>query len=295
MYMFRSLIMKKALTILFAFLILLAGSVKAQYAKSLPQTHLSGSNSEANYNVGIIGGINATRWFDWGGNFTNYEQPVFLLDKNAILPSLLNHGLAGIVVERKLGENNSIGIEALYARRCTNITYDYLSSIAIGHQQSDRTQTINHRQDSVFYHEINVQVPLTHYFLGSESKIRPYVFIAPRFSLPLFGTDYWQKYQVYSGSNLGTINIERGVDSLPGQRMRPWNIGAVAGAGVQFKLDIASYYLLLRLDASCHWGILKEPTSFGQRHIGDAAARFTLLFPLKKLTKDACLNWGEYD
>lgn len=295
MFCFGLLIMKKASSILFAFMLLLAGSAKAQFAKALPQSHSGSSNSEANYNVGIIGGINATRWFDLGGSFTNFEQPVFLFDKNAILPSLLNHGLAGIVVERKLGDNNSIGIEAVYANRWNNLICEYRDPLNASHQQSDRANQINHQQDSVLYHEINVQVPLTHYFIGHESKIRPYVFIAPRFSLPLLGTDYWQKYQIHSGNNPGAINTEYGFDTLPGQRIRPWNIGAVVGAGVQFRFDIANYYLLLRLDASCHWGFLKEPTSIGQRHIGDAATRFTLLFPLKKSTKDACLNWGEYD
>ena len=287
--------MKKALTILFAFLMLLAGSSKAQFAKALPQANPAAANSDATYNIGIIGGINATRWFDWGGNFTNYEQPVFLFDKNAILPSLLNHGLAGIVVERKLGENNSIGIEALYANRWTNLLYEYTRPTLIDTQQSDRAAQ-NHRwQDSVIYHEINVQVPLSHFFLSPESKIRPYAFVAPRFTLPLFGISYSRNRQALFASHLGAGNADYVIDTLPGQSMRHWNIGAVAGVGIQFRFDIASYYLLLRLDASCQLGLIEEPSSFSRRHIGDAAARFTLLFPLKKLQKDACLNWGEYD
>ena len=287
--------MKKKPFICLISLVLLCGSVKAQFAKALPQSNPSASTSEATYNVGIIGGLNVTHWFDWGGPFTKYEQPIFLFDQNAIVPSLLNHGLAGIVVERKLGENNSIGIEALYANRWTDLTFEYMYPNESDQEQSDRSIQIFHQNDSILYHEIDIQVPLTHYFLGADSKIRPYVFVAPRFSLPFSGNRYWKKYQVDSEGNHTFGKTDFNIDTIPSQFMRPWNIGAVAGAGMQFRFDIGGYYMLLKLDASCHFGILKEPALADQRHIGNATAKFTLLFPLKKIEKGACLNWGEYD
>lgn len=290
---FGSITMRKNPFILLVSLLLLCSSANAQFAKALTQNNPAASNSEATYNVGLIGGMNVTRWFDWGRDFDQYEQPVFLFEKDAIMPSILNHGLAGIVVERKLGENNSVGIEALYANRWTMFSYDYTYTEPVDHEQTDRDNPSYHLvrnyhfQDSILYHEINIQVPLTHYFLGSESKVRPFVYVAPRFSLPLSGNKFWKKQ--HQG------NTDYGIDTIPRQFMRSWNIGALAGAGVQFRVDLPNYYLLLRLDASCQFGILKEPVSEGRRHIGDAAARFTLLFPLKKVEKGACLNWGEYD
>lgn len=306
--------MKRIAIPIFAILLITSGIAKAQFAKALPQTNPATPNSEATYNLGIFGGLNTTRWFEGRKSYTHYEQPFFLLDQNAILSSVLNHGLAGIIVERKLGENNAVGIEASYANRWTCLNYNYTYPPTAEQQQYDRTSDLIHRQDSALYHEINIQVPLTQYLMGPENKVRPFVFIAPRFSLPLFGTIHQQKYHTDSEGHPRLGPYEYSIDTLPGQNMRPWNIGAVVGAGLQFRVDLSSYYLLLRLDVSCHYGILNAKSASNENntngvintrntssaqvdklHIGDATAKFTILFPLKKAVNDACMNWGEYD
>ena len=38
-----------------------------------------------------------------------------------------------------------------------------------------------------------------------------------------------------------------------------------------------------------------DPYLMQKRFNTDASVKFTILFPLKKPLKDACLNWGEYD
>ena len=306
--------MKKILLTLFATLLLTIGTSHAQFAKPLPQTHPSNAESQATYNIGIIGGINTTRWFHWGGTVTQSEQPIFLFDANNAFNSILNHGTAGIVVERMLGEDNSVAIEVLYANRWTRVDWDYKTSEPVANEETDRdnpSHLINrhyHRQDSAFYHEINIQVPVTHYFMSKENNLRPFVYIAPRFTLPLSGSVYWYEGQVNSSGN-----TDFSVDTIPGQAMRKWNVGVALGVGAQYRINMANYYLLLKLDASAQLGIFNtydataesptrsssyryvNPTVYGKRYIGDAAIRLTVVFPLKKTQKGACVNWGEYD
>ena len=280
--------MKKKFHLVLAFLLTLSCAAKAQFAKSLPQTNTKVANTDANYYLGIIGGFNATHMF---GVEQSIQQPVFPFEQDSIMGSMLKHGLAGIVVERRLGENNAIGIEAVFANRWTVLG----STASERHISSERDNPLSHQlyrnysiQETVFYREIFVQVPLKQYFLGSDSKVRPYVFIAPRFSIPIAGEKTTTKTELDDNNNpVGVSDTQ--IDSIPGETIGKWNVGAAAGLGVQFRVDIGSYYLLLNLDASAHYAFLNKP------NIGNATAKLTLLFPLKRLSRGACQSWGEYD
>ena len=299
--------MKRTTQLILTALLLLGVTVRAQFAKPLPQPKQE--TPEANYSVGIIGGMSATRWVHSGGTETQYEQPYFLYSPNAPISSLLGHGLAGLVVERKLGDNNSIGIEAFYANRSTMLSHDYELPVAIGQDH------MYHRQDSILYSEICIQIPLTQYF-GS-GNIKPYIFIAPRFTMPVSGQMHWQLHPIEAETSDTRIAVDTATVAMTRDNMRSWNIGAVVGAGVRFKVPINSYYLLLKLDASCHVGVFNtysekeiagetdpanvigvshmDPTLLGKRHIGNATVKLTIFFPLKTSGNGACMNWGEYD
>ena len=284
---------------------LLGTTANAQFAKPLKQAHPVISSSEAKYNVGIIAGVSSTHWFHFGGTKTQYEQPYLLYSGNQLPKNLLNNGLAGLVVERRLTSNLTVGIEGLFVNRSTKLSYNYNLPDSLNHSQT------YHRQDSILYREIDVQVPISYYFLDEESKVRPYVYVAPRFTLPLSGNMFWQQKPVGGGSGITVIDTVE----MTAHNMRPWNIGAVVGAGLQFRMNTGSYYFLLRLDASCHFGIFNtyskeeiegssqnvigasyiDPTLLGRRHIGDATVRLTFLFPIKKTLKGACGKWGDYD
>ena len=98
--------------------------------------------------------------------------------------------------------------------------------------------------------------------------------------------------------------------------MRPANIGLVLGVGVRFKVKVSTYYyILMNLDASAHSTLINsftkdenngdsqivigasyiDPYLLQKRFNTDVAVKFTLLFPIKKPLKDACMDWGEYD
>lgn len=301
--------MKHSTLILLLALGLIGSTAKAQFAKPLQPSHQNGSETEAHYNIGIVGGISATRWFHVGGTETQYEQPYFLFDSSRPFASLLGHGLAGIVVERRIGGNNSIGIEALYANRSTMLSYEYELPDAINQSQ------MYFRKDSIAYREICLQIPITQYF--GNGNIKPYIFIAPRFTLPLSGKMHWTFSPINPTEPATRIDADTATVAMTAHNMKPWNLGAVVGAGVQFKIPIGSYYLLLKLDTSCHFGLFNtysdkeiagetdpsnvigvshiDPYLLGKRHIGNATAKLTVMFPLKKAAKDACVSWGEYD
>lgn len=280
--------MKKEIYLVLVFLLTISCAAKAQFAKPLPQTNTKVANTDANYHLGILGGFNATRLF---GVEQSVQQPVFPFEKDSVMRSMLNHGLAGIVVERRLGENNAIGIEAIYANRWTVLE----STASEKHNQIERDDPLSTQlyknysiQNTFLYREVFVQVPLKHYFLGSNSKVRPYALIAPRFSFPISGEKTTTKTELDANNDPVSV-ADTQTDSIPGATLSKWDVGAVAGIGVQFRVDIGSYYMLLNMDASAHYAFLNKP------NIGNATAKLTLLFPLKGLSRGACKSWGEYD
>ena len=292
--------MKKAYFLILATLLLIGGTAQAQFNKPLKPTYSVTGNSEAQYNVGIIGGVTSTHWLHFGGTNTPYRQT-------------LNLGLTGgIVVERMLNRNVSVGLEGLYAMRNTKLSYEVVNFPVALNQSKDF-----YRQLDANYQEVNVQVPLTYYFGQANATIRPYVFVAPRVTVPLNGSLIWQKKEIIG---YGTDNQQYGaatVDTveLNAQNTRQWNVGVVLGVGVRFKINLGNYYIITKADISGHAAVINSFTSeeihgesqnvigasyidpylLGMRFNTDATAKITILFPLKKQLKGACMNWGEYD
>ena len=272
----------------------------AQFNKPLKPAYSRVSSSEAKYNIGLEGGLTSTYWLHFGGTQTKYHQP-------------FNFGLTGgLVVERMLNSSNSIAIEGLFAMRNIELNYEVLNFPVAINENKDY-----YRQYNVNYQEVDVQIPLTHYF--SQGNIRPFVYVAPRFSLPLSGNITWQKMEIL---NYGTqdqqydeAHATHDTVSMSAQNMRRWNVGLVLGAGAVFKINFSNYYLLLKLDASAHAAVINsfskeenngtssnvigasyiDPYLLGKRFNTDATVKLTLLFPLKKQLKGACMKWGEYD
>ena len=291
--------MKKPILILLLSLILFGSTANAQFKKPLPSKN-SKSLTEARYNIGITGGITTTHWFHFAGTKTQYHQP-------------LNLGIiGGLVVERMFNNYSSIAVEGLFAMRNTHLDYNVLNFPVAINENKDF-----YRQYDVDYMEVAVQVPLTYYF--SQGNIRPYVFVAPRFSLPLSGNMTWQKKEILDYGTENEHYSETGATldtvKMTAQNMRGWNVGLVLGAGVRFRVNIGNYYIFMKLDASAHAAVVNsfskdenngdseivigasyiDPYLLQKRFNTDASVKFTLMFPLKKQLKGACMKWGEYD
>ncbi len=291
--------MKKQSLILFLSILLLGNTAMAQFRKPLQSRSIIGSN-EARYNIGLTGGLTTTHWFHFAGTETKYHQP-------------LNFGpIASVVVERMFNKDASLAVEGLFAMRNTHLDYNVLNFPVEINVSKDF-----YRQYDVDYMEVGVQFPLTYYL--DQGNLRPYIFIAPRFTLPLSGTIVWQKKEIigygtenehYSEENTVNETIE-----MSGQNMRRWNVGLVAGAGLRYRIAFGYYYIFLKLDLSAHAAVINsftkdeingdseivigaayiDPYLLQKRFNTDASVKFSLLFPLKKPLKGACMRWGEYD
>ena len=204
--------MKKATFLFFLVFSLLCNSSQAQFKKALTPSHSVTSTSEAKYNIGLLGGLNSTYWVHFGGTKTPYKEP-------------FNFGLiGGLAVERMLDANTSIGIEGIYAMRNLQINYEVLNFPVALNQNKNY-----YRQLDVEYQEVDVQVPLTHYF--SKSNMRPYVFVAPRVSIPLSGKMIWQKTEIL---DYGTVNQQlSSTTSIDTVELNAQNTWQCKGTGVQ--------------------------------------------------------------
>jgi hypothetical protein len=308
--------MKKPIILILIALFFGVNTANAQFNKPLQSPNSKVNSSEAQYNIGIVGGLNTTRWFHSGGTKTAYRQP-------------FNFGIVGgLSVERMLTKTTSISLEGYYAMRNLQLNYDVLNFPS----QFNVNENF-YRQFDVDYQEINVQAPFTYYF--SKSNLRPYVFVGPRVSVPLSGKMIWQRTKIeeYGTANQHLSANGSSIDTVAfsAQNTWQWNLGVVAGAGIMYKLNVGNYYFLIKADVSAHASLayftfLKEspfvhasllnsftyeeqqgtsqnvigagyidPYLLGMRFNTDAAVKITLMFPLKKQLQGACIRWGEYD
>ena len=311
--------MKKSSTIFLIAFLLIGITVQAQFNKPLKSTYSVVGTTEAKYNVGITGGLTTTHWFHFGGAGTKYNQP-------------FNFGpTGGLVVERMLNKNSSVALEGLYTMRDTQLNY-YVTNFPVAFNQPSKDY---YRQLDVNYQEVNVQVPLTYYFGQANSKMRTYVYVAPRVTVPLSGTMIWQRTEVsgYGTEEQQLIESTRKTDTvgMSAQNTWQWSIGLVAGAGIMYKINVSNYYFIVKADVSAHAALAhftfinekpfihasfinsftyEEKHGDSQNVIGasyidpylldyrinsDAAVKITIMFPLKKQLKGACMRWGEYD
>lgn len=294
----------------FAFTICLVFSVltaNAQFNKPLQSPTQRKTSNVAKYNVGISGGLSLTHWIHTGGLENDFDQPI----TDGLGP------VFGVSVERLLNNRMSVSLEGFYAMRKTSLNYNSLNSLAISYGNSSDYK----KHFSIDYNQIEIQVPVTFYLSSTlNTRIRPYVFIAPRISIPLNGTEKLQiqlldslgNFQQTADGNSTAIDVQTDLNK---SNFRQFNVGLVGGVGVLFKINLNNYYFLVKADASFNYNLINsytkneqdanvanvlgvgyiEPTLLGKRFITDGTIKATVLFPLKKQLKGACMKWGEYD
>lgn len=283
-------------------------TANAQFNKPLQSPSQRKTTNEAKYNIGITGGMSLTHWMHFGGLKNNFKQPVL----DGLGP------VFGISFERMLNSKTSVSLEGFYAMRKTSLYYTAIKSLAI-----DYGQSINYKKNfSIAYNQVEVQVPLTFYLSNTlNARVKPYVFVAPRVSIPLNGMETIEKQLLDSlgnfqyDANNNIITYDTASVQLNASNFRQFNVGVVAGAGVLFKINVSNYYFLVKVDASYNFNVINsytkdeknatvpnvlgvgyiEPSLLGKRFITDGTIKATLLFPLKKQLKGACMKWGEYD
>lgn len=256
----------------------------AQYKKPLSSPRKQLDN--AMFNLGVTAGPNYTHWHhfdvaqadDW---FLKNYAPVFQWGYTG-----------GISFEAIFSKHLSAGINALYARHRISMQY---TNEKFPYDWNNGQLLYKQRRYELKadYHTIEAALPVTFYFFNPKDIVRPYIFVAPRFS-----------YCV-GGNNIHTV-----IDSIP--RKKPvinatdtvpivptnhisFNVGATMGIGTQFRINTDYYYFLIKLEALATWYFRNSFTEqqlenefYNKRFDADVATTITFIFPLKKILKDAC-------
>ena len=279
--------MRKALQyILVLLLVQLSIEGMAQFRKPLSSPSNRKQSDNAMFNLGLILGPNTTHWHHF--NVAQAEE-WFLEDYT---PHLQLGYLGGLSFEAILSKHLSVGINAMYSRHRVNMDYtnerfpyDWSSNGLLYKQRRYELQAD--------YHAVEATLPVTFYFLNPKDIVRPYIYVAPRFSYNFDGqvihtvTDSIpkQKPVVYSSDTVSFAPINH----------VSFNVGATMGIGTQFRISMEYYYFLIKLEALANWNFRNtfsekqlENEFYNKRYDADVAATITFIFPLKKRLLDAC-------
>ena len=296
--------------LLFAFsFVFLTLTASAQFKKPLTSPRDRVGPSDAKWNVGLVGGVNLTTW----QHFHSPEASNWFLQDyktfDSISPFTESLGyFGGIGVERMLRSNLSVGLNVVYAQH--NVKLGYLDD-HFPYAWDTGNDTILYgrivKNFTANYRTVEAYIPFTYYIgLASTKNVKPYVYVAPRFSFMLPLDDNKMKYTATYTDTLNNPlpDFDPRNDSIPFNRSTYQNInlGATVGLGSLFKFNTRSYYFLIKFDISANmYGISTFQkgevvnNEFNYlRYSADAHATITLMLPLKKQLQDACIRWGRY-
>lgn len=203
--------------------------------------------------------------------------------------------LGGFVFEYKQSEKFSLGLDATFALKGTNMQYN--QDFEIGYSVINTAQT----QMELSYSALRLRLPFSFYLnpLAGNNNARPYLFVAPEFEYDL------AQYFDFSGNGTSAFhytktNLTSG--TLMNEKYTPMsnmmNASIVLGGGIQMKVPTENSFLLLKFDAALFAGLINQATpQESGRNITCHGAEInaTILFPLKKRLQGACIKWGQYN
>ena len=299
--------MKKQHIILTCLLVLICGTTTAQFNKALPNMRGNGQVNDAKINVGLLGGGNFTHW----QHFVSSQASDWYLA--TYKPTLRFGYFGGIAVEYMWKNDLSIGLNVIYEQH--NIGLNYIND----NFPTSLNQYIKRNYDfTADYNSIEAYIPVTYYISTGSKNLKPYFFVAPRFSYILGGTmSYTRTDTDKTGQVINTLNStavfsETSYASYYGPinlfnneydiNLGMLNIGLMAGVGTQFRFNTSNYYFLLKLDLSANVNGFQTFTKYDLanefnhlRYSADAHLTATFMLPIKKRLIGACIRWGEYD
>lgn len=275
--------MKKFLRIiLILFLVQLTVEATAQFKKPLSKPRKQ--SDEALFNLGIIAGPSITYW-----RHINVDQADqwYLKDYT---PKLQIGYTGGLYFEAILGKHWSVGLQALFTQH--KFSMEYVNK-RYPYDWDNGIQYLERKYDvTANYQSVALAIPVSFYFFTVKDPIRPYLYIAPRFSYILNG-DILQTVTDKKPGSDPVENIEQ--HPLCPDNHTTFNVGATAAIGLQFRISMSYYYFLVKTEASANWNFLNtysekqlENEFYNKRQDADAAVTISLVFPLKKSLKDAC-------
>lgn len=299
--------MKKQHIILTCLLALICGTTTAQFNKALPNMRGNGQVNDAKINVGLLGGGNFTHW----QHFVSSQASDWYLA--AYKPTLRFGYFGGIAIEYMWKSDLSFGLNVIYEQH--NVGLNYIND----NFPTSLNQYIKRNYDfTADYNSIEAYIPVTYYISTGSKNLKPYFFVAPRFSYILGGTmSYTRTDTDKTGQVINTLNStavfsETSYASYYGPinlfnneydiNLGMLNIGLMAGVGTQFRFNTSNYYFLLKLDLSANVNGFQTFTKYDLanefnhlRYSADAHLTATFMLPIKKRLIGACIRWGEYD
>ena len=252
-------------------------TVQAQFAKPLKKKN----DSKRTFCIGITG---------------NYSANDMIY--NAVSISAIHPFLApsfGLVAEWNTMQGFSIGMDISYVIRGDNETFvsEFLTSYS--------TTTFARIDYCMSLNGIELRVPMTCYF-GGEEFLKPYVYVAPRFSFWTGGHSRWER--VYDDGSFSPMVFESEVTDA---MVSPLDFSVMAGLGLCSRLKMGRRALFCKLDlgygismmSNFSQGEVNEEVAFygwgdigheelGKRYLHNIEARLALMVPLQKPVDDAC-------
>lgn len=281
-------------------LVMLSVTAFAQYRKPLPSGKYVGQQRDAAVNIGILGGTNFTYWYharhpmaaDW---YLQDYQPQFKWDQFKL------GYFGGIALEFMLSNNFSLGLNAVYNQH--NLRMQYINEHFPSHWDNEHNEIVYIQRTYTLeseYKSVELYLPLTYYLtLPLNKNIKPYFYVAPRASYTLDGQMKLTKTDLLPDQQGDPITYPMGPE--PFADTLRFNYGATVGLGTQFKIDLDSYYLLMKFDVSANvylrqtFNKMDLTNEFNyKRYFTDAQATFTFMLPLKKQLRDACYGFNYY-
>ena len=266
--------------VILVFVLLSAVSLQAQFAKPLKNRNFVCNNTGA-FSVGVTGSFAANDML-----YTSVSKALF----NPYLGPT-----AGLAMEWKTMRLLSVGLDASYAMRGTNEVFatEFLTSYS--------TTTFARVNYAMRMNAVEVRMPFSFYF-GYGERLRPYIYVAPRFDLWLNGNVRWER--TYDDESYPPLVYET---ELTDATIQPYDLSAVVGLGLCSRFLVHKTQFFVKFDLSCGvsvlnnfsshemnedvpfqgWGDIEHET-LGKRYLGNVEARLTLLMPLRNPLKDAC-------
>ena len=271
--------MKKRL-ILLLFGVLSVVSLQAQFAKPLKNRNYLCRNTSS-LSVGVT------------GSFAANDLMYTAVSKSILTPYLAP--TFGLAVEWNTMHRISAGLDASYAMRGANEVFatEFLTNYS--------TSTLARIHYTMTMNGVEARLPIT-YYLGYGESIRPYLYVAPRFTLWLNGNVRWER--TYDNESYDPVVFE---SELSNATIAPYDLSAVAGVGLCSRVLVKRTQFFVKFDLSYGISVLNnfsqhevaEDVEFqgwgdihhenlGTRYLQNVEARLTLLVPLRKPLKDAC-------
>ena len=271
--------MKKHLILLLLGMLLVV-PLHAQFTKPLRNKNYICSNTSS-LSVGLT------------GSFAANDLVYTAVSKSILTPYF--SPTFGLAAEWNAMRRVSIGLNASYAMRGANEVFgtEFLTSYT--------TSTFARVHYTMTMNGVEARLPLT-YYIGYGENVRPYLYVAPRFTLGLNGNVSWER--TYDDQSYAPLAYE---SELNNATIAPYDLSAVAGLGLCSRVLVNRTQLFVKFDLayglsvmnnfSQHevaedvefqgWGDIEHET-LGSRYLQNVEARLTLLMPLRKPLKDAC-------